>query len=332
MADMSLPAHLQKAQLPRLSDRATEGMGSAMPPHVSIRGNEFTLIDKSGEERSIDTKFFDCCILDISDVMCKLYYGKDWTEDSKDPPVCWSSNGIAPSREAITPQSQTCQACPQNIRGSAISKLSGASIKACRDEKWLAILYLEYHEERAQGQAAPSKMWWTMPHNDLILQFRVTPGSFVNWKSYAEKFSKQPFDIADVVTRLQFEKGKNGVLTFTPVNYINPEVATLRNKLVTSKATDGIVGRLDQPIQGQLAAPLKSAEAQTPLIPTTAEQRGPKKRGPKPKEAATSPAAGENGGPAMAPFRPEAAPTFGIEQPAAPPAELANDLDAFFKS
>jgi hypothetical protein len=34
----------------------------------------------------------------------------------------------------------------------------------------------------------------------------------------------------------------------------------------------------------------------------------------------------------MAPFRPEAAPTFGIETPQAPPAELANDLDAFFKS
>ena len=322
MADMTLPAHLQKSQLPRLSDRATEGMGSAMPPHISIRGNEFTLVDSAGEEISIDTKHLDVAIIDLSDVMCKLYYDNDWTPDSKDPPLCWSANGVAPSREAIQPQSATCQACPQNIRGSAVSKLSGASIKACRDEKWLAVIIDGY--------------------KDAIFQFRVTPGSFKNWSAYSEKFKKQPFDIRDMITRMQFEKDKNGVVTFTPANWLTPDMTTLRNKLVTSKATDGIVGRLDQPIQGALVAPgttgggygqqaLPSStglQAQPGAAPV--EQPGPKKRGPKPKEAQA--VAAENGQTTMAPFRPEAAPTFGIEQPAAPPADLANDLDAFFKS
>src|ERR1700723_2998283 len=123
-----LPAPLQKSQLPGMSDRDPEGMGSAMPPHISIRGNEFTLVDLTREEICFDTKHLDVAIIDLSDVMCKLYYDNAWTPDSKDPPLCWSANGVAPSREAIQPQSATCQACPQNIRGSAVSKLSGASI------------------------------------------------------------------------------------------------------------------------------------------------------------------------------------------------------------
>jgi hypothetical protein len=321
MADMNLPAHLQKQQLPRLSDRATEGMGSALPPHISIRGNEFTLVDAAGEKTSVETKHLDVAFIDMSDVMCKLYYDKDWNPDSNDPPICWSANGVGPSKEAMTPQAPTCQQCPNNVRGSAVSKLSGASIKACRDEKWLAVIIDGY--------------------KDLIFQFRVTPGSFKNWSAYSEKFKKQPFDIRDVITRMQFEKDKNGVVTFTPANWLTPDMTQLRNKLVTSKATDGIVGRLDQPIQaaigGQRQAPSLNVaphhEGQFPMqnLPVTTTPEPPKPRG-RPKKEANPPSVGENGQGMMAPFRPEAAPTFGIQQPEAPPAELANDLDAFFKS
>jgi hypothetical protein len=317
----ALPDYLQKTSLPRLSDRATEGMGSAMPPHISIRNNDLTLVDATGEETSVDTKFLDVAIIDFSDVLCKRYMDptKPWTPDSKDPPLCWSSNGIGPSREAIQPQAPTCQQCPNNVRGSAVSKLSGASVKACRDEKFLAVIIAGY--------------------DDLIFRLVLTPGSFKNWISYSEKFKKQPFDMRDVTTRLQFEKDVNGVLTFVPTGWLTPDMTALRNKLVTSKATDGIVGRLDQPIQGTLAAPQYATEmprvasggpGATAQVQLSPEQPGPKKRGPKPKE--TAPAAPENGQTTMAPFRPEAAPTFGIETPQAPPADLANDLDAFFKS
>lgn len=320
----ALPDYLQKTQLPRLSDRATEGMGSSMPPHVSIRGNAFTLVDQSGEEHEVETKHLDVAIIDMAEIMSKLYYGgKEWTADSKDPPVCWSSNGIGPSKESVNPQAATCQQCEWNVRGSAISKLTKAPIKACRDEKWLAVL--------VDGYA------------DLIFQLRITPGSFQNWKSYAEKFNKQPFDLRDVTTRMQFEKDKNGVLTFQPSQWLTPEMVQLRNKLVTSKATDGIVGRLDQPIAviGHAAkAPTETMQqaltggtGSGATMTVTVAQEAPKKRGPKPKsETAAAEQAAGNGGPAMASFRPEATPNFGVQDAPAPPADLANDLDSFFKS
>lgn len=308
----ALPAHLQQQQLPRLSDRATEGMGSALPPHISIRGNEFTLVDAAGEETTIDTKHLDVAIIDMQEGLSKLYYGgKDWTPDSKDPPICWSANGIGPSKEAIEPQAPTCQQCPNNVRGSAVSKLSGASIKACRDEKWLAVII--------DGYA------------DLIFQFRVTPGSFKNWSAYSEKFKKQPFDIRDVITRLQFEKDKNGVVTFMPANWLTPELTDLRNKLVLAKATDGIVGRLDQPIAALPAPAQQTVPVQQPIAHSSAETPVKPTRG-RPKKPETAPVTPPNGGPVMAPFRPEAAPNFGIQDAAAPPAEVVNDLDSFFKS
>src|ERR1700688_1573535 len=155
-----LPTHLQKSQLPRLSDRATEGMGSAMPPHVSIGNNEFTLIDQAGDEHAVDTKYLDICIIDMGDVISKLYYGKPYADNSRDPPKCWSANGIAASREALEPQNAEggyqCNSCEWNRRGSA-QGLKGVSIKACRDEKWLAVLIDGY--------------------KDMVFQFRVTPGS-----------------------------------------------------------------------------------------------------------------------------------------------------------
>lgn len=312
----NLPAHLQKQILPRIDDDATEGIGSAMPPHISIRGNEFTLIDAAGDKTTIETKHLDVAIIDMQKGMSKLYYGKDWEPGSNEPPLCWSSNGVGPSREAIEPQSPTCQQCPNNVRGSAVSKLSGASIKACRDEKWLALLIDGYE--------------------DMIFQFRITPGSFKNWSAFSEKFKKQPFSMRDVITRMAFEKDKNGVITFMPVGWLAPAMTELRNKLVLSKATDGIVGRLDQPITGtRIETSIANvAPHHTPLepvreLPTTAAPEAPKKRGLKPKQAEPTP---PNGGPAMAPFRPEAAPNFGIQEAASPPAEVANNLDAFFKS
>jgi hypothetical protein len=330
-----LPDYLQKAALPRLADRATEGMGSAMPPHISIRGSNFTLIDAAGEKHPVETKYLDVCIFDLSDKMCKLLYDpeKPWTPESNDPPLCWSSNGIAASREATEPQNAAgghmCNSCEWNKRGSAQSKLTGKPVKACRDELWAAVFVLDLPN--------PKEAKWVLMHK-IAFQFRVTPGSFDNWKKYKEKFGKTGADMRDVVTRLTFEADKSGVVQFAASSYfIDPEAGALRNEMLLSHATDGIVGRLDQPIQGALVAPQQTAErlaAQTGpgtgLAGNAMPSEQPKTRGRPKKEAA--PAAPENGQTTMAPFRPEAAPNFGIQQPEAPPADLANDLDAFFKS
>ncbi len=219
-----LPAHLANLPASGLAARAAEGIGSALPPHISIRGNQFTLVDAAGNKQTAQTTFLDVCIADISDVMCKQYYENDWSPDSDDPPACWSANGVAPSVEAVSPQAARCDQCQWNVRGSDVSRLSGKAIKACRDEKWLAVLVV--------GVPMP-------------LQLKLTPGSFTNFRGYVEMFKGKPIDMCHVFTRLQFEADKNGVLTFTlsPEGYIDAKMAAFYMQVLGAKASDVLVGR-----------------------------------------------------------------------------------------
>src|SRR5271163_1452073 len=189
MVDQQLPAYLQNRQVQDFTDYAADGIGGMLPPHVSIQGNLFTLIDATGQEFE-PMQTMDVVIVDRSTVTCKMYFGKPWTPGSEEPPMCWSTNGIGPSRDAVTPQARTCAECPNNVRGSAVSAISGASVKACRDEFHLAILL-------------PS-----MPN--MMFRYVLTPGSFKNWQAYAGKFKNSNVKISMVLTRMSFVPKVNG--------------------------------------------------------------------------------------------------------------------------
>ena len=228
-----LPSYLQTRATKAVATRAAEGIGGSLPPHISIRGNRFTLVDAAGNKKQVDELFLDGCFVDVSDVMCKQFYeNPDWTPDSNDPPTCWSANGIAPSRDASTPQAATCAVCDWNVRGSAHSKVSGKAVKACRDEKWAAF--------------APAKF------PGMLFQLKVTPGSFKAWSAYVKKFEGQSTDLSDVVTRVTFAPDTNGQLLFEATSYIDEATYKVREAALVGKNTDVLVGRNDVPRQGAL--------------------------------------------------------------------------------
>ena len=239
-----IPAYLQQRQSRTVTERAATGLGASMPPHISIQGNSFTLIDAAGNEQN-EGGTIDVCIADVSDVNCKRFYGdKKWTPDSKDPPICFSANGIGPSRDASQPQNSICATCPKNERGSAVSAISGASIKACRDEKWLALIPIKY----------PTMMF----------QLVLTPGSFKNWRDFLKPFETHGIDISDSVTRISFEPKATGVLQFSPAQlpqggiiWIDENTFKTREAALLAKQTDALVGRTDVPIQAALGAPVQ---------------------------------------------------------------------------
>lgn len=348
----NLPAHLQGRQQRQLVDNALAGMSGAMPPHISIGNNRFTLVDAAGGKRPIETLHLDCCIIDVADTLAKMYFEFDYEPGADDPPTCWSPNAIAPSRESVKMQARTCAECPQNVRGSETSKISGKPIKACRDEKWLAVL---------------------IPGIDLIFQFKITPGSFKAWKGYVERCKSQGVDMSLLITRIAFdtEGGKTGVLTFAPFNWIDAPMADMRDKAWAGKATDALVGRGDAPLIltsaaslvvtstapqvttptagfQQMGTPPASAQTVAPA-PDASPSDGRRKRRTKAEmdaargstngqtqpanpgfmPAATPPPAQQN-----APFRPDAPPaqqpSFGIQQPSPLPPDAAAAIDSFF--
>jgi hypothetical protein len=255
MSQFALPTYLQNRQSQRVAEGAADGIGGSLPPHISIRGNEFTLVDAAGNKAEVPEKYLDVCFVDRSELVCKQYYENDYVDGSNEPPTCWSANGVAPSIEAITPQSATCATCEWNARGSDVSKISGKAIKACRDEKWTAVILPKY----------PA----------MVFQFRVTPGSFKAWKGYTDKFKGQQTDLSDVVTRLAFEKGKNGVLTFEATAYIDETLFNAREAATIEKKTDVLVGRNDRPIQAALVAPPAGGGQAPPLSPPAAQAQTP---------------------------------------------------------
>lgn len=345
MVNTNLPAHLQNRQSRTVTDRAASGLGASMPPHISIQGNSFTLIDAAGNEQP-EGGSIDVCIADVSDVNCKRFYGdKKWTPDSKDPPICFSANGIGPSRDASQPQNSICATCSKNERGSAISAISGASIKACRDEKWLALIPIKY----------PTMMF----------QLVLTPGSFKNWRDFLKPFETHGIDISDSVTRISFEPKATGVLQFAPAQlpqggiiWIDESTCKTRETALLAKATDLLVGRTDVPIQAAIAAPAQQPVQQIEQQPTPqpvtlgafgtngaatqpqAEQPAPRRRQRQTAQAESAPGHNGFGGgvPQVAPFMPQQAADpvpaqqapFGMAQGAEPNKDLTAALDNLF--
>src|SRR5262249_53205684 len=144
------------------------------------------------------------------------------------PPDCWSDNGVAPSRNAGMPQSPTCGTCPKAVWGSATSKVSGKGVPACAKYQKFALM---------------------VPGEQMPFLLRVPPNSLKNLRDYMHKFKGQKFGLDDVVTRISFEAGGIGTLTFAAVTIIDQGAADMRDKMLGAKQTDAIINRGDQPRQ-----------------------------------------------------------------------------------
>src|SRR3972149_2288137 len=242
-----LPAHLQGFQSNQLSKTVAANIGTSAPPYISIEGNKFPLTDAAGNAQPAGAfdqaigVYLDCVVFDINDHLSKVYYSKPYDPNSQtfEPPECWSDNGIAPSRQAAKPQSPSCATCQLNEWGSATSKVSGKGIKACSDQQKAAIYVPGF------------------PH---IFLLRIPPNSLKNFRSYAERFNGQQFDMDLMVTRLSFEPQGMGRRLFNPVNWIDQAAVAFIQDARGRKATDALVGRNDVPRE-QVALPAPAAQA-----------------------------------------------------------------------
>ena len=349
----NLPAYLQNLPSRNLAQTAVANVGAGNPPHLSIEGGRFTLIDAIGGTIPIQTLYVDVVIVDINDHISKIYYDPSNAYDPKNPnpspPLCFSDNGLAPSINAGHPQAATCASCGHNVWGSKISAM-GSAVKACSDQQKIAVYAPDYSEG--------------------LFLMRIPPGSFINWRSYMAKFAGAGLDPDRVITRISF--AETNTLGFQSPGYITEAMVPVLAKMIEAKAADSIIGRLDKPRTAALPAPetqrsplpappaapqgtppalpqspLPLATQPPPAIPTPfpggivapaspsnppAQQQPPQRRRRR-TQAEMQAAQAQPAAPLQqAPFRPDTAPQgqFGIVQnPPAPPPGL--DLDAVFK-
>ena len=347
MNQPSLPAYILNKQRtgPSLAQRGLANIGAGAGPYLSIEGGRFAFVDIAGTRQQVQTLYVDVVIIDLNDHLSKEYRPETdkWDPSNPTPPACFSDNGLAPSQSAGSPQSPTCASCPHNAWGSRISNM-GSKVKACRDIQKCAVI---------------------APGMQGVYRLTITPNALTNFRQYLAKFSNAQFDMEDVVTRIEFEEGVQGTLKFNPAPnpWLDASLIDVRDKALAAKATDMIVGRLDRPRQGQLAAPeatslplpapAATAAVQTAAFPstTTAQPLATSARVAHPAPAASPSeapkgrgrrrAASAEGGQAgtIAPFR--ASPTetvqpassngqFGISSGVAPNPELEAGIKSIF--
>jgi hypothetical protein len=351
---VQLPAHLQGLNR-NLAEETLKHLGTSRSPYLSLENDRFTLIDAEGNTEPVTTvdpktgiPYVDCCIIDSNPHESKVFWGlnKMYDPNNKNPPICWSDNGVAPSINAGEPQARSCQqdptgqhGCKWAVWGSATSKVSGKGIPACNKIQKLALAF---------------------PDDDMVFLLRVPPDSLENLRNYFKKFEGSGVDVNHVITRISLNQKQLHFVA--PGQWADAEMAAFMKQVWAAKGTDALVGRTDKPITPALPAgeqggylPVQKQEEQRPLtqIPAqpAAETRAPLATAPIAGASLSDPAPTgrkKRGRPptnatpvgTQAPFMPDPSPLpplargevagFGIQQPAAPSAELEAGIKSVF--
>lgn len=216
----------------RVIDDATQGLGSTRGAHLSIRGGRFRLINANGMEKLVETHFIDTIIIDANDKPARVYFEGAFDPAADLPPTCYSDNGSGPSNNAMAPQAPTCAECQWAMRGTKTT-FTGKPAAACESRKKLAFI---------------------IPDDSAlnVYEFQIPPGSITNFRKYCDWLSQQdsgmgrPLDVADVVTRVSFDRDKQFVMVFEAKEFADDD-RTLQviQHIDENHLSDVAVGRND---------------------------------------------------------------------------------------
>lgn len=247
-----VPAYLLNRQSRATTEDMVSGIGAGIPPHLSIKDNRFTLVDASGNQKPVQTFHLDVCILGGNKNVSRVFYDPSKKYDPKGadntPPLCFSDNGVGPSRQSSTPQSPTCAVCPHAEWGAAVSQMTGKGIPACQSGKKIAFI--------VPGDA-----------DDIVYMFKIPPASLTKqWAKYVKTLSAntlagRPVEVSDVITRIEFES--QGVLKFNAAGLVDEDTFNRAEQVYATDAIAQVTGRDDMPIDAsrQLAAPVQTSGA-----------------------------------------------------------------------
>ena len=137
-ANIQLPAFMQQDAAVIQAQAASLITQGESVPKISIKGSRFTFV-MDGNSTPVAAQALDMVILGVDPVqgLGKVFYAGQFTGGSETPD-CMSACGDVPDVRATNKQAASCNACPQNVWGSAKSA-SGNDIKACKDMKTLLV-------------------------------------------------------------------------------------------------------------------------------------------------------------------------------------------------
>jgi hypothetical protein len=195
----------------------------------------------------------------------RIFYIKQWSPEAEPTaPDCFSNDGNAPDAGSANPQSDRCDSCKQNIKGSG----QGNS-KACRYSQRIALVLEEDFGTSLEGEVyqmnLASKSLFGEGAGD-------NTHTFGNYTKYLANNGKS---LDYVVTSISFnEENDNQSVLFTPTRFINKTEYAVTSVVAAKPEVQKMV--VMTPYQADASG--KQAKLEAPKATAPADEPAPTKR------------------------------------------------------
>jgi hypothetical protein len=234
-----------------------------------------------GEEMGKVKGDLEVVVVNASPKVGRIFYANPWTPEAEPTaPDCFSNDGNVPDAGSTNKQSDRCDSCEQNIKGSGMG-----NSKACRYSRRIAVTLVEDFGTSLEGSVYQMNLASKSLFGDSVGD-NTHP-----FESYTKYLANNGKSLDYVVTQLSFnEDNDNQSILFTPVRFINKDQYAVTSKAAGLPETQKMV--VMTPYQADTSGRTQKLEAPKPLgkafeeedakslakVRAEAEAEAPKKR------------------------------------------------------
>jgi hypothetical protein len=220
-----------------------------------------------GEEMGKIKGDLSAIIVNAAPKVGRIFYMKQWSPEAEPTaPDCFSNDGATPDAGSTNPQSDRCDSCKQNIKGSG----QGNS-KACRYSQRIALVLEEDFGTSLEGEVyqmnLASKSLFGEGAGD-------NTHTFGNYTKYLANNGKS---LDYVVTSISFnEENDNQSVLFTPTRFINKAEYAVTSEVAAKPEVQKMV--VMTPYQADASGKQAKLEAPARKAAVEADEPAPTKR------------------------------------------------------
>jgi len=217
LLNQDLPDFLQTAGV---SDLTKQLAGKTGVKRIVPKNGIFRKV-VGGEEMGKVKGNLNVVIVNASPKVGRIFYAKQWSPDAEPTaPDCFSNDGASPDAGSVNKQSERCDTCAQNIKGSGMG-----NSKACRYSRRIAMVLEEDFGTSLEGEVYQLNLASKSLFGDSVGD-NTHP-----FESYTKYLSNNGKSLDYIVTQLSFnEDNDNQSILFTPVRFINKAEYEITNK------------------------------------------------------------------------------------------------------
>lgn len=194
---------------------------------IGLKGSRFRLIEAGDEVAVKDENHLDVVVVTANPHISRMFYKGVYDPAVKTAPTCFSPDGVTPHASVQEKQSEKCNGCRQNVKGSRVTD-SGAKTRACSFSKRLVVA-LDGDDTETMYQLDLKSM--------SIFGDGVSAKGLYTLAGYNKLLHNKGIRVEAVVTRLSFDTTISvPKVYFTPVRFL--EEAEFKDIMKLSKSPE----------------------------------------------------------------------------------------------